>query len=75
VTIAVPTSGGWTFEAQLEEDEWHMLWLVRRHGGTGKRQLWIFVSAALKNNWHIVNATPAERELLAAHRFASGRVQ
>ena len=27
MTIAVPTSGGWTFQATLEEDEWHMLWL------------------------------------------------
>ena len=44
----------------------------RRHGAAA---IWIVVSAALKNNWHVVNATPAERELLAAHGFASGRVQ
>jgi hypothetical protein len=27
------------------------------------------------NGCHIVNATPAERALLEAHGFASGRVQ
>ncbi len=37
-----------TFEAQLEEDEFHMLWLVKRYGRSGKPQLRLLLSAALK---------------------------
>jgi len=52
-----------------------MLWLVDRHPRTGKRRVWLLLSAALKNGCHIVNATPAERALLTAHGFGSGRIQ
>jgi hypothetical protein len=51
-----------------------MLWLVNRNrSGSGRLQ--ILLSAALKNGCQIVNATAAERGLLEAHGFASGRVQ
>ena len=36
--IAVPTSGGWTLEAQLEEDAHGMSWLHSPNRVTGKRQ-------------------------------------
>ena len=38
-----------------------MLWLVQRHSRTGKRQLGLLVSAALKNGCRIVDATPPSR--------------
>jgi hypothetical protein len=75
VTITGPTSGGWTFEAQLEEDEWHMLWLNSPNRVTGKRQGRYLLSAVLKVGWHIVKASPEEQALLGAHGLASGRVQ
>ena len=75
VTIAVPTSGGWTFEAQLEEDEFHMLWLVQRYKRRGKRQLSLLLSAALKTGCRIVSASPEEQAMLEAHGLGSGRVQ
>jgi hypothetical protein len=71
----VPTSGGETFDAQLEEDEFRMLWLVDRHPRTRERRVWLLLSAALKNGCDIVNATPAERALLEAHGFGSRRIQ
>ena len=71
VTIAVRTSGGWTFEAQLEEDEFQMLWLVQRHSRTGKRRMW----SCFKHGCRSVTATPAEQVLLDAHGFGSGRIQ
>jgi hypothetical protein len=74
VRIAVPATGE-TFEAQLEEDEFHMLWLIDRHPRTGQRRVWLLLPAALKHGWHIANATPAERAMLEAHGFGSGRVQ
>ena len=45
MTIAAP---GWTFEAQLEEDEFSMLWLNTRNLVTGKRQGPYLLSAVLK---------------------------
>jgi hypothetical protein len=72
VTLAAP---GWTFEAQLGEDEWHMLWLNTPNLVTGKRQGRYLLSAVLKIGCQIINATPAERALLSAHGLASGRVQ
>ena len=72
MTIAVPTSGGWTFQAQLEEDEWHMLWLVKRYGPTGTVQGRYLLTAVLTIGWRIVDSTPAERALLEAQGFASG---
>jgi hypothetical protein len=72
VTIAAP---GWTFEAQLEEDEWHMLWLNSPNRVTGKRQGRYLLSAVLKIGWRIVRASPAEQAMLEAHGFGSRRVQ
>ncbi len=60
MTIHIP-DGGPPIGAQLEEDEFHMLWLVQRHRRTGKRQLWLLLSAALKNGLRIVESTPEER--------------
>jgi hypothetical protein len=51
-----------------------MLWLVHRNRRNSGR-VQILLSAALQNGWRIVNATPAERALLEAHGFGSGRAQ
>jgi len=72
VTIAAP---GWTFDAQLEEDEWHMLWLNSPNLVTGKRQGRYLLSAVLTIGWRIVNASPEEQAMLEAHGFGSRRVQ
>jgi hypothetical protein len=65
---------GETSEGQLEEDTFHMLWLfLRLRWNSGRVQL--LLSAALQNGWRIVEATPAERALLDAHGFATGRIQ
>ena len=69
MTIAVPTSGGWTLQATLEEDEWHMLWLNAPSRVSGKRQGRYLLTAVL------VESTPEERVLLEAHGFASGWLQ
>ena len=71
MTIAVPTSGGWTFNATLEEDEFHMLWLVKHYGGTATPHLRLLLSTTFKTGWRIVDTTPDERALLEAHGFAS----
>jgi hypothetical protein len=65
----------WTFDAQLEEDEFHMRWLNTPNLVTGKRQGRYLLSAVLKVGWHIVKASPEEQALLGAHGLASGRVQ
>ena len=75
MTIAVPTSGGWTFEATLEEDEWHLVWLLKRHRSTGTVQGRYLLTAMLTIGWRILESTPNERALLEAHGLASGRVQ
>jgi hypothetical protein len=73
VTIAAPASGE-TSEAQLEVDEFHMLWLVHRNRRNSGR-VQILLSAALQKGWRIVSASPEEQALLEAHGFGSGRVQ
>ena len=65
---------GQTSKGQPEEDEFHMLWLIHRSGRNSGR-VQILLSAALQNGWRIVEATPAERALLDAHGFGSGRIQ
>jgi hypothetical protein len=67
MTIAAPASGE-TSEGQLEEDEFHMLWLVHRNRRNSGR-VQILLSAALQNGWRIVRATAAEQSLLEAHGF------
>ena len=73
--MAITFHGGDNFEAQLEEDEWHMLWLNSPKRVTGKHQGRYLLTAVLKIGWRIVESTPAERALLEAHGFGSGRVQ
>ena len=69
MTLSVPTSGGWTFQATPEEDEFHMLWLNSPNRITGKRQGRYLLTAVLTLGWRIVDSTPAERALLEAHGF------
>jgi hypothetical protein len=73
VTIAAPLSGE-TFEAQLEEDTFHMLWLIHRNRRNSGR-VQILLSAAFQNGWRIASASPEEQALLDAHGFGSGRLQ
>ena len=73
MTIHIP-DGGPPIEAQLEEDEWHMLWLAETnrvdwHSVQGRYLL----TAVLKIGWRIVESTPEERALLEAHGLGSGR--
>jgi hypothetical protein len=75
MTIAVPTSGGWTFAAQVEEDEFGMLSLNSPNRVTGKRQGHCLLLAVLKVGWRIVESTPEERperERAAVHNRAKG---
>jgi len=68
--IAVQATGE-TYEGQLVEDDFGMLRLI-----TSKPARIDFVlSAVLALSWRIVATTPAERELLEAHGFGSGRIQ
>jgi hypothetical protein len=73
VTIALPPTGE-TFNAQLEKNGFHMLWLVHRNRRNSGR-VQILLSAALQNRWRIASASPEEQALLDAHGFGSGRVQ
>jgi hypothetical protein len=73
VTITLPATGE-TSEAQLEEDSFHMLWLVHRNRQNSGR-LQILLSAALQSGWHIVHASPEEQALLDSHGLGSERVQ
>jgi hypothetical protein len=73
VTISLPANGE-TSEAQLEEDGFHMLWLVHRNRRNSGR-VQILLSAALQIGWRIASASPEEQALLEAHGLASGRVQ
>jgi hypothetical protein len=73
VRIAAPGTGE-TFDAQLEEDGFHMLWLIhRKWRNSGRVQ--IRLSAALQTGWLIASASAEEQALLHAHGFGSGRVQ
>jgi hypothetical protein len=73
MTIADPASGE-TSEGQLEEDEFHMLWLVHRNPRNSGR-VQILLSAAPQNGWRIASASPEEQALLDAHGLRSGWVQ
>jgi hypothetical protein len=73
VTISLPANGE-TSEAQLEEDGFHMLWLVHRNRRNSGR-VQILLSAALQIGWRIASASPEEQALVEAHGLASGRVQ
>jgi hypothetical protein len=73
VTISLPATGE-TSEAQLEEDTFHMLWLVHRsRRNSGRVQ--ILLSAAMQNGWRTASASPEEQALLDAHGFGSRWVQ
>jgi len=71
-SIAAP---GWTSDAQLDQDEFNMLWLNTPNLVTGKRQGRYLLSAVLKIGWGIVKASPEEQAMLEAHGFGSRRVQ
>jgi hypothetical protein len=73
VTIAVPTSGGWTFEAELVTDESGVLMLYEP--SRAKRRAFCQLAAVLKIGWRIVAASSEEQAILDAHGFASGWVQ
>jgi hypothetical protein len=70
VTIAAPASGE-TSAGQLEEDEFHMLWLVHRN----RRNAGECRSCSRLRSWRIVNASPEEQALLDGHEFGSGTIQ
>jgi hypothetical protein len=72
VTIAVPTSGGWTFKATLEEDEHHMLWLNHPNRSSGKRQGRYLLTAVLKIGWRIVDRHTSGRCLRRTGSRAGG---
>jgi hypothetical protein len=74
VTIAVSGNGP-RFEAQLDEDEHGNLCLYQLGRTRGERLVSWGLSAVLGFGWCIVGASPAERALLDAHGFGSGRVQ
>jgi hypothetical protein len=58
VTIAIPATGE-TIVAQLEEDEFHMLWL-NEPNRKGRRMGRYLLSAVLKIGWRIMRASPEE---------------
>jgi hypothetical protein len=66
VRIAVPATGE-TFEVQLEEDEFHMLWL-NEPNRKGRRRGRYLLSAVLKIGWRVVRASPEEQAVLDAPR-------
>jgi hypothetical protein len=68
MTILVPATGE-RFKGELIEDGQSVL-LVTEEKST-RYQL----AVILKAGWRIVNATPAERAMLEAHGFGSGRIQ
>ena len=73
VTIAGPAAGE-TLEVQLEENEFHMLWLVKRNPrGSGRFQF--LLSAALQTGWRIARRHPRSRALLETHGFGSRPVE
>jgi hypothetical protein len=67
MTILVPRTGE-RFEAEVIADERGVLHLIARHVDDR-------LAAVPKIRWRIVETTPAERALLEAHGFGSGRVQ
>ena len=54
---------------RVEADEHGVLWLIDAEGV--RYQL----AVVFQGGWRIVDATPAERALLEAHGFGSGRDQ
>jgi hypothetical protein len=66
MTISAP---GGTFEVQLEEDEFGVLWLL---GADGTRYQ---LAVVLQGAWRIVQTTAAEQAMLEAHGFGSRRIQ
>jgi hypothetical protein len=72
VTIHI-LDGGPPIAAQLEEDEFHMLWL-NEPNRKGRRMGRYLLSAALQTGWRIVRASPEEQALLETHGFGRGWV-
>jgi hypothetical protein len=72
MTIRDPVAD-YTF-ADLVEDEWRILWL-HEPDRRGRLKAKYLLTAVLGLGWRILDATPAERAMLADHGFASGRLQ
>ena len=66
MTIAVPTSDGWTSEAQLEEE---LGVLMLYQPSRAKRIAFYPLAAVLKLGWRIVSASPEEQAVWDAHGF------
>jgi hypothetical protein len=73
MTITHPASGD-PFEAQLEGDQFHMLWLINRNPRNSGRVQFL-LSAALQTGWCILSASPEEQAMSDAHGFGSRRLQ
>jgi hypothetical protein len=73
MTIAVPTSGGWMFEAELVADGSGVPMLYEP--SRVKRRTFCQLAAVLKIGWRIVAASPEEQAMLDAHGFGRGWVQ
>ncbi len=72
VTIVDPTSGGWTFEAQLVHERGV---LMLYEPSRAKHRTFCALAAVLKLGWRIVRASPEEQAVLDAHGFEPGWVQ
>jgi hypothetical protein len=73
MTVVVAATGE-TFDAQLEEDEFHMLWLIHpNQRNSGRVQ--ILLSAALQNGWRIVHASPDAGAARRTVRKSEGAVK
>jgi hypothetical protein len=72
VTIADPTSGGWTLEAQLVAE--HGV-LMLYEPSRAKHRAFDALAAVLRLGWRVVSASPEEQAMLDAHGFGRGWVQ
>jgi hypothetical protein len=70
--MTIMRTSGPTFDAWLEEREFHMLWLINRNPRNSGR-VQILLSAALQTAWRIASASPEEQALLDTHGFGSRR--
>jgi hypothetical protein len=67
--MTIRTATGERFVGRAEAHEQGVVWLIDADGG--RYQL----AVVLQGGWRVMDTTPAERALLEAHGFGSGRVQ
>jgi hypothetical protein len=67
--MTIRTTTGDTFVSRAEADEHGVVWLIDAEGV--RYQL----AVVLQGGWQITDSTPAERAMLDAHGFGSGRIQ